>query len=99
MNPLPEAERFLAGFFPSYLPLGAGAVLARIFEGGSSYTEEETQNVRSVMQNDMENRTILYGKTGTGPDGEGWFVGFVQNGEQNKYFAVYLNDQGNQKGG
>ena len=72
-------------------------VLARIFEGGSSYTEEETQILRSVMQNDMENRTILYGKTGTGPDGEGWFVGFVQNGEQNKYFAVYLNDPGNQE--
>ena len=37
------------------------------------------QILRSIMQNDAENGLTLYGKTGTGPDGEGWFVGFVQN--------------------
>ena len=97
MNPLPELNGFWLDSSLRISPWEQVQVLARIFEGGSSYTEEETQILRSVMQNDMENRTILYGKTGTGPDGEGWFVGFVQNGEQNKYFAVYLNDPGNQE--
>ena len=95
MNPLPKLNGFWLDSSLRISPWEQVQVLARIFEGGSSYTEEETQILRSIMQNDAENGLTLYGKTGTGPDGEGWFVGFVQNGKQNKYFAVYLNDSGN----
>ena len=95
VNPLPELNGFWLDSSLRISPWEQVQVLARIFEGGSNYTKEETQILRSIMQNDTENGLILYGKTGTGPDGEGWFVGFVQNGEQNKYFAVYLNDSGN----
>ena len=95
VNPIPELNGFWLDSSLRISPWEQVQVLARIFEGGSCYTEEETQILRSIMQNDTENGLILYGKTGTGPDGEGWFVGFVQNGEQNKYFAVYLNDSGN----
>lgn len=97
VNPLPELNGFWLDSSLRISPWEQVQVLARIFEGGSSYTEEETQILRSIMQNDTENGLTLCGKTGTGPDGEGWFVGFVQNGEQNKYFAVYLNDPGNQE--
>lgn len=34
----------------------------------------------------------IYGKTGSGSDGEAWFVGFIETAEQRRYFAVYLND-------
>ncbi len=34
----------------------------------------------------------LYGKTGTGFGGTGWFVGFRQEGRRT-YFAVYLADE------
>ena len=34
----------------------------------------------------------VYGKTGSGINGEAWFIGFTENGQQREYFAVYLED-------
>lgn len=34
----------------------------------------------------------IYGKTGTGVNGEAWFVGFTEEGDNRKYVAVYLED-------
>lgn len=50
--------------------------------------------VRDMMQADMVDGTTLYGKTGTGTHGEGWYVGFAETGDQRTYFAVYLPSSG-----
>lgn len=32
------------------------------------------------------------GKTGSGTNGEAWFIGFTEKGQQREYFAIYLED-------
>lgn len=38
------------------------------------------------------NNGCLYGKTGTGTDGNAWFTGFFEANGNKTYFAVYLDD-------
>mgnify|MGYP002243646515 FL=1 len=54
VNPLPELNGFWLDSSLRISPWEQVQVLARIFEGGSCYTEEETQILRSIMQNDTE---------------------------------------------
>lgn len=39
----------------------------------------------------------IYGKTGSGSYGKAWFIGFKEQGDKRKYFAVYLNDKDKQE--
>lgn len=39
----------------------------------------------------------IYGKTGTGIDGQAWFVGFSEVNKQREYFAIYLEDKKNKE--
>jgi beta-lactamase class D len=34
----------------------------------------------------------VYGKTGSSTNGEAWFIGFTEKGQQREYFAIYLED-------
>ena len=43
-----------------------------------------------VYQNEM---VKIYGKTGSGTNGKAWFVGFSEEDDTRKYFAIYLSDQ------
>lgn len=43
-----------------------------------------------LIQNNNEKK--IYGKTGSGSNGEAWFIGFTEKGQQKLYFAIYLNE-------
>ncbi len=67
-------------------------VLEKIFEGESIYSSQDVETLKEIMLIQNDETQKVYGKTGSGSNGEAWFVGFVQTDEQRKYFAIYLCD-------
>lgn len=70
-------------------------VLARIFDGNTEFREEHISMLRELMKTEDEDScgTRIYGKTGTGQNGNhanAWYVGMAENGEETNYFAVRL---------
>ena len=41
-----------------------------------------------LIEDEQEKK--VYGKTGSGTNGEAWFIGFTEKGQQREYFAVYI---------
>lgn len=63
----------------------------KIFEGESFYNGESIEILNKTMLI-QDNEKKIYGKTGSGSNGEAWFIGFTEKGQQKLYFAIYLND-------
>lgn len=78
-------------------PMEQVQVLYKIFEGKSQYSQENISILRNVMLVDKSDNYNIYGKTGTGKDGEGWYTGFAEKNGENLYFAVYLEDSRNKE--
>lgn len=91
INPMPDLNGFWLGSSLKISPLEQVQVLKKIFEGESIYSAEHVATLKEIMSVSEGTRKI-YGKTGSGPDGEAWFVGFAEENDTKKYFAVYLND-------
>lgn len=91
INPMPDLNGFWLGSSLKISPLEQVQVLKKIFEGESIYSAEHVVTLKEIMSVSEGTRKI-YGKTGSGPDGEAWFVGFAEENDTKKYFAVYLND-------
>ena len=91
INPMPDLNGFWLGSSLKLSPLEQVRVLKKIFEGESIYSAEHVAILEEIMLVSEDTRKI-YGKTGSGPDGEAWFVGFAEENDTKKYFAVYLND-------
>ena len=91
INPMPDLNGFWLGSSLKISPLEQVQVLKKIFEGESIYSDEHVGILKGIMSVSEDTRKI-YGKTGSGPDGEAWFVGFTEENGAKKYFAVYLND-------
>lgn len=91
INPLPDMNGFWLGASLKVSPIEQVQALAQIFSGAGIYTAQETAVVKDMMLAGEAESWRLYGKTGTGPAGEAWFTGFVQNGSQSLYFAFFLN--------
>lgn len=95
VNPLPDLNGFWLESSLEISPMEQVRVIADIFEGNSIYDRKDINVLKKIMQ--MEDGGSIYGKTGTGADGESWFVGFEERGDRNVYFAVYLNDAQNRE--
>lgn len=91
LNPMPELNGFWLDSSLKISPLEQVQVLKRIFEGESIYSDEHVAVLKEIMLVSDDTKKI-YGKTGSGSNGEAWFVGFTEENEQRVYFAVYLND-------
>ena len=91
INPMPDLNGFWLGASLKISPLEQVQVLKKIFEGESIYGVEHVAILKEIMLVSEDSRKI-YGKTGSGPDGEAWFVGFTEENDTREYFAVYLND-------
>lgn len=91
VNPMPDLNGFWLGSSLKISPLEQVQVLKRIFEGESLYSVEYVAILKEIMLVSEDTRQI-YGKTGSGPNGEAWFVGFTEENDTKKYFAIYLND-------
>lgn len=93
INPLPELNGFWLASSLKISPLSQVDVLKSIFEGESSYSGEDINILKNIMAVNGETKDI-YGKTGSGPGGQAWFVGFSEENGNRVYFAVYLEDSG-----
>ena len=91
INPMLDLNGFWLGSSLKISPLEQVQVLKKIFEGESIYSDEHVGILKGIMAVSEDSRKI-YGKTGSGPDGEAWFVGFTEENDTKKYFAVYLSD-------
>lgn len=91
VNPMPDLNGFWLGSSLKISPLEQVQVLKAIFEGESLYSAEDVALLKEIMLVSEDTKRI-YGKTGSGPDGEAWFVGFAEENGERVYFAIYLND-------
>lgn len=91
INPMPDLNGFWLDSSLKISSLEQVQVLKEIFDGESIYSAEHIAILKEIMLVSEDTRKI-YGKTGSGPDGEAWFVGFAEENDTKKYFAVYLND-------
>lgn len=73
-------------------PSGQVRILARIFEGKTIYSDKSIDVLKNIMLVDDNSTQKIYGKTGSGSNGEAWFVGFSEKDGQKDYFAIYLYD-------
>lgn len=67
-------------------------MLSDIFEGESIYDSESIEVLKKIMLIQDNKEQKIYGKTGSGSNGEAWFVGFAEKEQQRRYFAIYLSD-------
>lgn len=92
-NSIEELNGFWLNSSLKISPLEQVGVLSDLFEGRSQYSEEDIAVLKNIMLVDGDGARNIYGKTGSGPTGEAWFVGFTEEAGDDRYFAVYLNDE------
>lgn len=90
VNPLPELNGFWLSSSLLISPKEQVDMLQTLFGEASGFDSGNIELLKSLMRLEEKDGAVLYGKTGTGPQGEGWFVGFLQADEGNTYFSVYL---------
>ena len=92
INPYKELNGFWLGSSLKISPYEQVEVLSRIFESKSFYDSQNVEILKKIMLIEDEQEKKVYGKTGSGTNGEAWFIGFTEKGQQREYFAVYLED-------
>ena len=92
VNPYEDLNGFWLNSSLKISPLEQVKILSEIFEGKSMYDSENIEILKSIMLIQDNEAQKIYGKTGSGSDGEAWFVGFTEKEQQRQYFAVYLSD-------
>ena len=95
VNPLPELNGFWLESSLKISPLQQINVLNYIFGRENSFSSENIETLKHVMHLSEFENGMLYGKTGTGTNGEAWFIGFVEENNHKIYVAVYLEDMQN----
>ncbi len=95
VNSLPELNGFWLESSLEISPLEQVEVLYRLFEGKTSYADNDLKILKNMMSVSDEDGKTIYGKTGSGQEGKAWFVGFSEDNGQRVYFALYMNDSAN----
>lgn len=67
-------------------------VLCKIFDSSSKYDSKEIEVLKKIMIVKEAENVKIYGKTGSDGKGHAWFVGFKEDKNGRKYFAIYLSD-------
>jgi len=97
INSYPRLNGFWIESSLKISPLEQIKVLTDIFEGRTKYSEEDIAILKSIMLTTERESSSIYGKTGTGINCNGWFVGFMDKFDDRIYFAVYLEDENNEE--
>lgn len=95
INPLPELNGFWLESSLKISPKEQVEVLANIFNGKTDFAKQSVDILKEVMVNSQNENISIYGKTGSGYNGNAWFVGMVDNKADTYCFAIYLNDINN----
>lgn len=98
VNPLPDLNGFWLESSLKISPQEQVEVLRRIFDGQTNFSAKNIDILKRVMFVDTYGNVSVYGKTGTGM-GNGWFAGIAENGNNQYYFAVHLEDENNRVSG
>lgn len=92
VNPYEELNGFWLNSSLKISTLDQVKMLSDIFEGESIYDSESIEILKKIMLIQDNKEQKIYGKTGSGSNGEAWFVGFAEKEQQRRYFAIYLSD-------
>ncbi len=92
INPLPELNGFWLESSLKITPQQQVAVLNYLFGRENHFHAENLEELKNIMYIAELGNASLYGKTGSGTDGNAWFVGFIEENGNRNYFAVYLED-------
>ncbi len=95
INSLPELNGFWLESSLKISPKQQVVVLNYIFGSENNFNAEKIEELKSIMYIAELDNGCLYGKTGSGTDGNAWFVGFMEESDSKTYFAVYLEDMQN----
>ncbi len=96
INSLPELNGFWLESSLEISPKQQVVTLNHIFGGENSFNADHLKELKSIMYIAELDHGCLYGKTGSGTDGNAWFVGFMESNNKT-YFAVYLEDVQNKE--
>lgn len=97
-NPYPELNGFWLDSSLKISPLEQVDNLRNILEGKTIYTQDEVTVLKNIMLVESNDTQKIYGKTGTGSNHTGWFVGFTERENTTVYFAVYLTGSNSETG-
>jgi bla regulator protein BlaR1 len=84
-------------------PIEQVQLLYQLDENQWGFKAENIKEVKKSILIDVQKNKRLYGKTGTGMINEknvnGWFIGYVDNGENRYYFAINIQNKDGQAQG
>lgn len=83
-------------------PVEQVQLLKDLYTNQLGFKEKNIQTVKEAIKLEEKNNEILSGKTGTGTvngnDINGWFIGYVENGENTYFFATNIENKENASG-
>ena len=97
INPLPQLNGFWIESSLKISPKEQTQVLYKIFGQDNKYSERSKEILKNIMLVFEEDNLKVYGKTGAGYEDNRWFVGMIENGTEDYYFAIRLSDKDNEK--
>lgn len=89
-NELADLNGFWLNSSLKISPIEQVNVLEQIFEKENIYNQNDINILKNIMRIDNNN---VFGKTGSGKGGNGWYVGFMEKENTLVYFAIFLNDK------
>lgn len=92
-NETPDLSGFWLDSSLKISPKEQVEVIYNIFSGKTDYSENHIAILKDIMKEDTNEDTKLYGKTGTGREGIGWYAGYFEKENENHYFSVYIHDK------
>lgn len=97
INSLPELNGFWLESSLEISPKQQVVTLNHIFGSENNFNADHLEELKSIMYIAELDHGGLYGKTGSGTDGNAWFVGFIEENDNKIYFAIYLDDVQNKE--
>lgn len=97
INPLPQLNGFWLESSLKISPKEQTQVLYKIFGQDNKYSGRSKEILKNIMLVFEEDNLKVYGKTGAGYEDNSWFVGMIENGTENYYFAIRLSDEDNEE--
>lgn len=92
INPSDELNGFWLDSSLKISPEEQVRVLSDIFGEESEFAPSEIKILKNIMLVSDDDNKKIYGKTGSGTNGEAWFVDFSEENNVRKYIAIYLSD-------